>query len=1792
MISKLFIQGEELDILSSENDHTDLELVAEYRIGGFTRGEADQIQVSLKSDNIIEFEFEDDSIWLSDPESMEELFPEGKVVGPDGNIVMQLPNALPADSQERGLFKDIAFKILRLFTRKGVAIPVRKLAENLEEKMTGGQFGLFHLQEDFELGSDKVESSEQPYLLFLHGTAASTKKSFDKLLDAPDIWRDIRAQYGDDHVLALQHRSLTQSPLQNVKDLVTQLPQSATLHLVSHSRGGLIGEILNRFCDGNALGFSEAELNYLTKHGRKPEVDLIRSISKIVQAKNIRVEKFIRVACGASGTTLASKRLDHVLNVIFNLIGIIAGQAANPVFIAFKNLLAAVVKTKDDVNTLPGLEVQNPDCPFLEMLNNGAPEMEINTPLIIISGNAKGLSSIKRALAVIVTRLFFSHDNDFVIDTLSMYNGAKRANKKVQFFFDEGATVSHFKYFENNKTRAALLLAIQNSGETLIPGFEFKTQVATTEEIRQAALKAIQFGSEFRDTVTGKKPIAVLLPGIMGSNLSVKDKSVWINYAQFLTGGLTKLEYSSDNNKNIRATSLVRTSYKKLADFLEGENYDVVTFPFDWRIPLNESARALNEKLTVLMSFGQPIKLIGHSMGGVLIRDFSIQHKDTWAMLNKKPGFRVLFLGSPLGGSFRIPYVLFGQDEIIKTLGKIDLRNSRKELIEVFNNMPGLLCLLPFTRDSDNDFSKPATWKKMRSKFEDKEWPLPSEAVLKEFGKYRDAVLSNMGSIDYSNAVYIAGQNRPGKETPLGYRFNAKGELEFLSTKAGDESVTWDSGIPVALQKQEKVYYSDVTHGDLANEKALFRPIADILDQGKTDILKRTAPALRSSELVTVSKPSFNFDFSEVGVERSILGLSGERKTTQGVVPVTISVSNGDLKYAAFPVLAGHFYKDGIFSAERSIDRYLNGELSRRLQLGLYPGVIGSNKILIAEGVQEPHFKGAIIAGLGEQGNLTAYQLMQTVEQAAANYLTGFNSKEVALPQPLAQQKQVVGISALIIGCGYGGLSIESSVRATIQGVQNANNKIRQIYDSSAITISEIEFIELLQDRALSCIHAISNIEKDEDRTLHIIWKTKKIRKRPGSRERLPVDNTSDWWTRINVRQIDETDFSKKKSGLTFTISTDAARESERSVYTGRETIMQLLDQMSKENQWSPQLAKTIFELLIPLDFKEQLKRQNNINWLVDKNTAIYPWELLQDSVSENAVPLSVSAGMIRQLATADFRININPVMDNTALVIGEPELEDNSLALPSALEEGKRVSALLAENNYDRTTTLLRSRAAEILVALFCQEYKILHMSGHGIFNEDPKKPTGMLIGKNAYLTTAEISQMSTVPELVFVNCCHLGFVSADAEALKQNRYKMAANIGTQLIEIGVKAVIVAGWAVDDAAALQFAEEFYRHLFGGDNFGDAVKKARRSIYQDFGHRTNTWGAYQCYGDPFYTLHTKVHKSRPTYNYVISEEAKITLTNLLNQLDTGEYDTREMVRTIEAVSREVDKKKLRTGEITELEAMLYAGLNQYDVAIEKFAALLKGSRSGYSGLAIEQYCNVRPKFYVSEYRKDKRKAPSLLRQTEQVIKELKALRVYGDTPERLNLLGSAYKRKAMMLGDKAKKVQAYGQSADFYRASAAISGKTNRFYALINWLSIENALAMAGFSKLDAKQIKAAHKKALNELQEELQSNEERIKSSDDTDYWMLVAEANLKLGLYQLGDNRLQYDDLVNSYTRVWKYVGHIGNRRSEIEHFEFLEDILALRKGAASKQGATQKTLLKNIRELRSQLEKLNTA
>jgi len=1756
----LTVTGEKQPVPVSSTTAT-LQPIESYDLSSATRDSQKTHTIDIhNNDKLLEFVFKDDTTWMCDATTLHELFPESDNPTRSIDGTFEIPSAISHADSERGLFGNIAVKLLNVFKKEPIAGGIGLLADKLEDKLMKEGEGLFRLDK-LSLSAFDNKPSDKPFLLFIHGTNSNTRGAFKELVES-DVWNFIKKTYGQ-NILAYQHRTLTKSPLQNVLELVDQLPDSADLHIISHSRGGLIGDIICRYSSNNnkIIGFTDTHTDLLRKEGnREKDIECIKRLNKAFINKKIRVKKFIRVACPAAGTKLASKKLEIILNVFYNVFG----GKLNPLADIIKELIAETLRTKDNVNVLPGIEAQSPDSPFIKILNDRAPEAAVDgSSLAVISGNGK-LSASVSGLLVILGKLFYWQRNDLVVNTDSMYLGANRSGN-IQYFFDQGVEVDHVKYFLNNRTREAVYFALNTPDGEQIPGYTSVPQHEVRASDRD--LRGLEYGElyPYPNPATGKKPIVVLLPGIMGSNISRSGDKLWLAYLKTVFGGLKELQHVNDNA--ITATSLIRTSYKQLADRLSSA-YDVIIYPFDWRKQLNDCAKEFNEKIIELLKYGQPIKIIGHSMGGLLVRDFIINHDDTWKKLNAVKGFRILFLGSPLGGSFRIPAVLFGYDSIINSLNMLDRKHTKKELLTMFSSFPGILSLLPLTNEGKYDFANSETWKKMANAHGDDSWPIPSEADLEIFKNYRNNILAKRDTIDYSNMVYIAGKD---KFTPCDYHNDMippRTELVFLVTPEGDQSVTWESGIPKQLIADNTVYYVDVTHGALANEPEIFDGIEEILEKGSTDYLTRSRPSIRGEEKITRMPEIFNFDLSERGIENAILGITEKHEPTVNQIPVSISVSNGDLAYASYPVLAGHFMNDGILYAEKSIDFNVNGSLSARHHIGMYPGPIGTNTVVSTD-TADSNFSGTIIVGLGEPGNLTSYLLTKTVEQGVAKYLLNISSKS---------NKKEIGISSLIIGCGYGGLSVESSLKAIIEGVNNANTKVAAYLNNEARTIQYIEFIELFEDRALNCLYTLKKIERKENRTYNIKIGNEKIKKLFGSKKRLPIDNTDQWWNRITVKCKKIKENGEETSSLVFGASTGDAREEESELFSSTPLIDLYIEQASIKNNWTASFAKTLFELMIPNAFKDRLKKKGSISWILDKDTAAYPWELLQENTS-NAKPLCIDAGMIRQLSTTNYRLNIKRVATEKALIVGDPLLNGFVNQLDGAKKEGIAVQDLLTTNGYPNIS-LINKSASEIISNLFSEDYKIIHLAGHGVFNPNSRKKSGMVIGNNVFLTTADIEQMSTVPELVFVNCCHLGKQDAEHEKYYRDRYKLAANIGTQLIEIGVKAVIVAGWAVDDQAALDFANTFYLRMFAGYNFGESVREAREFIYDNSRHKSNTWGAYQCYGDPFYKLiNRSAAKKESPINYVVDEEVEIDLDNLRNNLDTRNITAQQAIDRLKSISEAVVRAEIKSGEITELEALIYMELGEYDLAIQKYEDLRKEENANFSVSALEKYCNSQGKKCVLDFKAGNNKT-ALMKSMNGIITQLKELLKINETSERLVLLGSAYKRKAMITTNHAAKLASYSNAAAYYKKSYE-SGKKG--YPLHNWIVLQSSIdlikggpAKGAFDAKSREEITTV----VNTMKSQLGSTYRNM------DYWELIDNNAYDFSLLMLDEQKAKkaenWAELERKYKRIWKNAGSKGKKLAELENLEIITDTLSLSK---SKHASFLKG---KVEDLRLKLEK----
>lgn len=1737
-----------------------------------TRGEDNEITIALEENQFVEFVFEDNTTWFGDKSIIAEMLDESSIKR-SGTEIPFLPAYISNENQTRGgLFDKIKILFLKIFVKKAVKEAVASIAARLEEKILNGRHGLYRLTKNFDFMEPRFYPGK-PVLVLIHGTAASTEDSFKHLRDS-DLWYEIFEKFAYE-IYCFEHKTLIEGPLDNALELMQLLPEETNVSFLTTSRGGYIAELIVRFTE-NPDGFSDNEVEIFRKTGLLNEVSKIESLRSLARQKNITVGKFVRIACAAQGTSLLTKRLDFFLNTLINLISL-ASAALGPVITTIvgllKTMIAAVLEQKSNPDVLPGLAIQSPDSIFIKVLNSpqiisGTP-IGFNNRLIVIAGSAR-FSLNLRGLAVLLLKFVYGNaKNDLMVNTESMYQGSIR-NTRVQYFLYEGNDVSHFSYFKNKATKEAIRSALTTTG-TSIPGFQERE--LRMAEVDKRGVAGIPGGRLFPVKISGKKPIIILLPGIMGSALETDQDFIWLNPWQILAGGVKHLAITE---KHINATALIRSAYADLFDYLSVK-YDVALFPYDWRLSVTDAAAKLDGLITELFINKQQIQIIAHSMGGLLVRELMIHHPATWKILTEMQQFRCILMGTPWMGSYRIPQLAAGRDQIIRIIDGIDSSHGRDDLINMFVRYPGLMNLLPLR--GEIDFSDPGEWQDLQT-YSGYNWHIPANDEIDLFNKYKRAVVDADDQIDYSRIVYIAGK---ADKTVTGYLI-VNDELRFENTSEGDESVTWELGIPDKIKNGGTLYYVNVSHGKLADKRNLFPGLTEILEKGFTersefskkpigDVAKRS---IADIELI-------EYDASPDQMVTAILGLEeGKTETLPPGPLLKVSVSYGDLMYSAYPILIGHFAKDGILNAESVANKYLDNALAEKHALGIYPGWIGTNDFFESE--SKDIFNGCIIVGLGQMEELSAYQLMITIEKAVSNYLLTDAIKKLRKNNSSKQQASTkIGLSSLIIAGYYGGLSMEHSTRAILQGVVNANLKVMKTTGIPDLYVDHLEFIELFEDRAIQCYGSLDRLIKGNSDNLNLVWQTPRTKQLPGARRRLIDDGTSSWWQRLSVQH-------KGDNVLNFYSATNTSREESQEIYNNIALIEDMIGSISIKDRWSHDSAKAIFNLLIPTNFRENINRNSNILWVLDNYSAAFPWELLQTG-GDYDKPLCIGAGMIRQLSISEYKQVRSSTRTKNVLIIGDPDLAGYTKArqLDGAKREAEQVAACLQKYAVDMEPPLIRCDHNEIIRTLFKKDYMIVHLSGHGIFDPADWKRTGMLIGKikdadePMILSSAEIEKLSTPPEFVFVNCCHLGRVHPFAEELSAGRNKLAANIGTELIRIGVKAVIVAGWEVDDLAAEEFAIRFYEGMLeGNQSFGDAVLNARKYIHEKYKY-TNTWGAFQCYGDPHFKFKVdiKAGTAVKTRTPRLIQQVENDLDRILSCCDITYYKHESLLEQLDDLEEEMAALGDMTDILLERMGNAYLELGSYDKAMEKFERLFSRGSAGYGIGAREFYYDLESRkilsaFLVNKKREDtdqggerqkqeqKQEVGELTDTKNKIVDAITALEQLNGFTRSVSgflYLGNMYRRAALMQEDLLRLNQLQKAADQYLKAWELSDYKDNEAvlnFAISKFLQakISNE-KWKGFPRGNAVVSEKQFLKTLKDIFE--QSNIEA------TDLRNLTQEPTYRLLLLIHKNGKADETEIIDRYHRAWKKAGSRNKRKTVQEFSLVLEQLVPKGKNTA---------------------------
>src|SRR5271169_1460039 len=95
-------------------------------------------------------------------------------------------------------------------------------------------------------------------------------------------------------------------------------------------------------------------------------------------------------------------------------------------------------------------------------------------------------------------------------------------------------------------------------------------------------------------------------------------------------------------------------------------------------------------------------------------------------------------------------------------------------------------------------------------------------------------------------------------------------------------------------------------------------------------------------------------------------------------VGIKLSVICGHLAFARYPLMVGHYNGDTFAGTEARLDQVLDGRLTARRRMGLYPGPIGSSTIVLDPNARPP---GAVVIGLGEPAELSVGALRRTLRR-------------------------------------------------------------------------------------------------------------------------------------------------------------------------------------------------------------------------------------------------------------------------------------------------------------------------------------------------------------------------------------------------------------------------------------------------------------------------------------------------------------------------------------------------------------------------------------------------------------------------------------------------------------------------------------------------------------------------------------------------------------------------------------------------------------------------------------------
>ena len=954
-------------------------------------------------------------------------------------------------------------------------------------------------------------------------------------------------------------------------------------------------------------------------------------------------------------------------------------------------------------------------------------------------------------------------------------------------------------------------------------------------------------------------PRVYLLPGIMGSTLGERNKTLWLDDVlwldpldialnQFDRLALTPRGIPSD--PRVGALDLFPVVYLRMAMSLKRAGYDVVRFPFDWRLDITTLGRRLAD---ALRAEPRPVTIVAHSMGGLVARA-ALKQLDAG---RARPVSKLIMLGTPNHGSFAPVKALTGHHDITRQLTWIDFNDDELDWADrIYKTFDGLVQMLPDPAAyRDVDLYAPTGWPAGLAS-------VPAPAMLERAANSWARAFAPGDD----RMVVIAGV---GRDTTVGMSVNGP-DITFTSSSQGDGTVPLrfaqlagiGAGYGVEGDHMWLPFNRDVIDGVHALLRDQTPGTLTPLDQmraraGGERVWDEPAPAPRAARGPAPRATTKPFPLPPPlllpsAAEASPAGEpDGPVETLETIevsrtrqVPVEITLARGDIRALNCRAIAvGIFENVRPAGAAAALDRALDGAIGRLIDRRMFDAGLGEVFVLPASRRRIPA-EYIVFVGLGDFDRFNG-GAQRTAAASLSRTLLQLNIED----------------AGLVLFGGGSGFDARSSLAETIRGFLDAvsepsSGRLR------AITVCELD---PLRYRDI-CVEMRALLHTDLFDDIQVFLRTTEL---PAPLElasagtRAPAAAPDACYLMLRAEgRPGERDFVLQASVLPP--SARAAIQSERQPLPPArwKAIRALLPESTAPTKLEA-LGRLVGEALHP-SIREVLvaHASSPLVLIHDAAASVLPWETMSlPGPKGRWIQPGLEGGLHRHFATeglaaARWRKRAEAGAGLRVLLIANPTDD-----LPGAGHEADEVvKKLRAEVPGVEITELrgARARRLAVLAELRKGAHDVLHYAGHAFFDAENRGRSGLICAGGEVLTGRDIQTLSTLPALVVLNACESArirgkrgaprFAVENARVLKPVEL---TSLAEAFLRAGVANYIGTYWPVGDTAAADFARAVYSGLTTGQTLGTSVLTARRTL--STAHDPD-WADYLLFGPPGFRL--------------------------------------------------------------------------------------------------------------------------------------------------------------------------------------------------------------------------------------------------------------------------------------------------------------------------------------------------